>query len=73
MLLAMEEEPPLAAKCKDKFMVQSITITPEKKNLPLSDIVSNQTPPFLTLRHYFSNTRISFVGSRNVSVYIMMT
>ena len=39
MLQAMKEEPPLAAKCKDKFLIQSTLITPEKETLPLQDIV----------------------------------
>jgi len=38
MLQAMKEEPPLAAKCKDKFLIQSTTITPEKETLSLADI-----------------------------------
>ncbi|KAF9649397.1 VAMP-associated protein [Thelephora ganbajun] len=38
MLQAMKEEPPLAAKCKDKFLIQSTTITPEKETLSLNDI-----------------------------------
>ena len=41
MLQAMKEEPPLAAKCKDKFLIQSTTITPEKETLSLGDIVSS--------------------------------
>lgn len=39
MLQAMKEEPPLGAKCKDKFLIQSTLITPEKETLPLQDIV----------------------------------
>lgn len=42
MLQAMKEEPPLAAKCKDKFLIQSTTITPEKETLSLTDIVSSK-------------------------------
>jgi len=34
----MKEEPPLAMKCRDKFLIQSTTITPEKETLSLSDI-----------------------------------
>ncbi len=40
MLQAMKEEPPLAAKCKDKFLIQSTLITPEKETLSLQDLVS---------------------------------
>ncbi|KAF9013237.1 PapD-like protein [Cyathus striatus] len=38
MLQALREEPPLNAKCKDKFLIQSTVITPEKETLPLSEI-----------------------------------
>lgn len=43
MLQAMKEEPPLAAKCKDKFLIQSTLITPEKETLPLQDIWSGES------------------------------
>ena len=46
MLQAMKEEPPPPAKCKDKFLIQSTTITPEKETLTLSDIVSSSSLPF---------------------------
>jgi len=38
MLQQMKEEPPLSAKCKDKFLVQSTFITPEKETRGLQDI-----------------------------------
>ncbi len=44
MLQAMKEEPPLGAKCKDKFLIQSTLITPEKETLPLQDIVRIYVP-----------------------------
>jgi hypothetical protein len=40
MLQAMKEEPPLAAKCKDKFLIQSTFITPAKETMNLKEIVS---------------------------------
>ncbi|KAF8627427.1 hypothetical protein AX17_006242 [Amanita inopinata Kibby_2008] len=40
MLQAMKEEPPLNAKCKDKFLIQSTLITPEKETMSLQDIWS---------------------------------
>jgi len=46
MLQAMKEEPPLSAKCKDKFLIQSTTITPEKETLTLNDIVSLRLSSF---------------------------
>jgi vesicle-associated membrane protein-associated protein A len=45
MLQAMKEEPPLNAKCKDKFLIQSMLIPPEKVATSLHDLVS----PFLQL------------------------
>jgi len=38
MLQALREEPPLNAKCKDKFLIQSTMITPEKETMALHDI-----------------------------------
>ncbi|KIL63246.1 hypothetical protein M378DRAFT_179357 [Amanita muscaria Koide BX008] len=38
MLQAMREEPPQNAKCKDKFLIQSTLITPDKETLSLQDI-----------------------------------
>ncbi|OBZ71443.1 Uncharacterized protein C17C9.12 [Grifola frondosa] len=38
MLQAMKEEPALSAKCKDKFLIQSTAITPEKESMSLQDI-----------------------------------
>ncbi|KAI0276502.1 PapD-like protein [Russula aff. rugulosa BPL654] len=38
MLQAMKEEPPLNAKCKDKFLIQSMSIPPEKAAIPLHDL-----------------------------------
>jgi len=35
----MKEEPPLNAKCKDKFLIQSMLIPPEKAALPSHDLV----------------------------------
>jgi hypothetical protein len=39
MLQAMKEEPPLNAKCKDKFLIQTMLIPPEKSTLPPHDLV----------------------------------
>ncbi|KAF8890011.1 hypothetical protein CPB84DRAFT_1749169 [Gymnopilus junonius] len=41
MLQALKEEPPLNIKCKDKFLIQSTFITPEKETLALADIWSS--------------------------------
>ncbi|KAH7103345.1 VAMP-associated protein [Auriculariales sp. MPI-PUGE-AT-0066] len=38
MLLPMKEDPPLSTKCKDKFLVQSTAITPEKDHLPTQEV-----------------------------------
>lgn len=73
MLQAMKEEPPLAAKCKDKFLIQSTTITPEKETLSLADIVSSSSLLFLAICHPVANIWTSLSVSRNVSVYVMTT
>ncbi|EDR13679.1 uncharacterized protein LACBIDRAFT_292494 [Laccaria bicolor S238N-H82] len=38
MLQALKEEPPLNTKCKDKFLIQSTIITPDKETMTLHDI-----------------------------------
>ncbi|TFK52583.1 VAMP-associated protein [Heliocybe sulcata] len=38
MLQSMKEEPPLSAKCKDKFLIQSTVITPDKETMDLHEI-----------------------------------
>jgi hypothetical protein len=50
MLQPMKEEPPIAAKCKDKFLIQSTLITSEKETLPLHDIVRLFSQTARTLR-----------------------
>jgi len=41
MLQALKEDPPLNTKCKDKFLIQSTIITPEKEALPVNAIWSS--------------------------------
>ncbi|KAJ7784492.1 PapD-like protein [Mycena metata] len=41
MLQPLKDEPPLNAKCKDKFLIQSTLITPGKEGLQLQDIWSS--------------------------------
>ncbi|KAF8798990.1 PapD-like protein [Phlegmacium glaucopus] len=41
MLQALKEDPPLNTKCKDKFLIQSTIITPEKETLPVQAIWSS--------------------------------
>lgn len=57
MLQPLKEEPPLNSKCKDKFLVQSTFITPEKETMALHDLASAKTyavvplllnPPFFS-------------------------
>lgn len=40
LLQAMKEDPPLDAKCKDKFLVQSVAISADKEFPNVSQIVS---------------------------------
>lgn len=52
MLQPLKEEPSLSVKCKDKFLVQSTLITPEKETMALHDLVRlsvstfNLHPPY---------------------------
>ena len=39
MLQAMKEDLPTNAKCKDKFLIQSTIITPDKESMSLQDMV----------------------------------
>jgi vesicle-associated membrane protein-associated protein A len=41
MLQPLKEEPPLNAKCKDKFLIQSTLITPGKEAMSLAEIWSS--------------------------------
>lgn len=40
MLQPLKDEPPLNAKCKDKFLIQSTLVTPEKAQKPLAEMWS---------------------------------
>ena len=62
MLQAMSEEPPLAAKCEDKFLIKSMIITPQKETLYLSDMVTSSSVPLLARCH------LNFLVSRNVFI-----
>lgn len=46
MLQALKEDPPLNTKCKDKFLIQSTIITPEKEALPVQAIVCSHRSRF---------------------------
>ena len=45
----MKEDPPLDAKCRDKFLVQSVAITPERDLGSITAIVSTTYSTFNTL------------------------
>lgn len=42
----MKEEPPAGTKCKDKFLVQSAIITPDRETKTLAELVSRPYPPY---------------------------
>jgi hypothetical protein len=46
----MKADPPLDAKCRDKFLVQSAPITPDKEFASIASVVSPLTPTYI-LRH----------------------
>lgn len=41
LLQAMKQEPPVDAKCRDKFLVQSVAVTADKEFTNISAIVGN--------------------------------
>jgi hypothetical protein len=47
----MKQEPPLDAKCRDKFLVQSVIITPDKEFSNVTQIVGFQSPN--SLQHIY--------------------
>lgn len=48
----MREDPPLDARCRDKFLVQSVGITPDKESSNIATIVSHPHSPLLSLAEY---------------------
>lgn len=40
----MKEDPAPGAKCRDKFLVQSVIITPEREDVPLAELVRPLKP-----------------------------
>ena len=72
-LQAMEEEPPLLAERKDKSMVESVAITPEKEPLTQPDIVNSTSLPFLETLHPVAHTSVSLFGSRDVVIDMIKT
>lgn len=44
LLQAMKEDPPLDAKCKDKFLVQSVAITGDYEYSNIASIVCRRIP-----------------------------
>jgi len=56
MLQALKEEPPLNAKCKDKFLIQSTLLTPEKEARGSAEIVRvGRFPHYLLILTHFSS------------------
>ena len=54
LLQSMKQEPPLDAKCRDKFLVQSVPIPADKDFSSVQEIVSHSTTlslPLLTRGH----------------------
>jgi hypothetical protein len=49
LLQAMKADPPLDAKCRDKFLVQSAPITPDKEFAPIASVVSYRLPNMIYL------------------------
>ena len=62
MLQALKEEPPLNTKCKDKFLIQSTIITPDKDTMSLADIVRHTFCVMMRYRFEFTLSILSIVG-----------
>jgi hypothetical protein len=45
LLQPMKEDPPLNTKCKDKFLVQTTFITPEREQGSISELVRHSLYP----------------------------
>jgi hypothetical protein len=45
LLQAMKEDPPLDAKCRDKFLVQSVAVTADREFSNVQSIVRRYTFP----------------------------
>lgn len=50
LLQAMKADPPLDAKCRDKFLVQSVVITPDKEFTAVASVV--RAPVQQAAKHY---------------------
>ena len=67
MQQAMKEEPPLGARCKDRFLIQSTIITHEMERLSPYDSVS----PSLSDPLSIARKMVVLFASQNVYVYLM--
>jgi hypothetical protein len=63
---AMKEEPPLAAKCHDKFLVQSTIINWEKRTMTLQEIVSLPSDASRRTSHLFANSGMLRTMEKNL-------
>lgn len=62
ILQPLKEEPAADFKCKDKFLIQSIALTPETENVSLADLVSTRwTQPLDTMNIPCHVTRTHFL------------
>ncbi len=69
----MKQEPPLDAKCRDKFLVQSVTITPDKEFSGVSQIVGfpvprQQQPGVLTQPAQWDSVERSAIQEKKIRV-----
>lgn len=63
LLQPMKEDPPPGTKCRDKFLVQSAIITPDRETRPLQELVRNhhhahRGNQFLTLPRFHQWTLV---------------
>jgi hypothetical protein len=68
MLQPMKDEPPLSSKCKDKFLIQSTLITPEKENKDLQEFWNAQAGAGDEWRVYQQKLRVVYLPPEGQTV-----
>ncbi|KAG2153122.1 PapD-like protein [Suillus bovinus] len=68
MLQPMKDEPPLSTKCKDKFLIQSTLITPEKETRDLQEFWNAQAGAGDEWRVYQQKLRVVYLPPEGQTV-----
>ncbi|KAG2361525.1 VAMP-associated protein [Suillus spraguei] len=68
MLQPMKDEPPLSSKCKDKFLIQSTLITPEKETRDLQEFWNAQAGASEEWKVYQQKLRVVYLPPEGQTV-----